>query len=155
MGSLTSATNLIGTAAGFADTAIQNEQSQRQLEAQHRLQEQQIAADNALQKAQIDLASAQSEIDRKSALKRAVARQNALTGASGIVSGDGSSEAVILGLYNESEEEAAQREELDTLKKASLNQTLSQRQSLNLLQRNQLNENSRTRSALSAFGGLF
>lgn len=155
MGSLSTATSLIGTASGFANTAINNNQSQRQLQAQHNLQEQQIAADNALQKAQIDTEAKAAEEDRKRALRSAVARQNAQTGASGIVSGDGSSEAVILGLFNESEEEAQQREERDTLRIASLDQNLTQRQNLNLLQRNQLAEDNRTSSALSAFGSIF
>ena len=88
-------------------------------------------------------------------MRRVIARQRAQFGASGISASGGSSEAVLLGLYNESEEEAAQREEIDNLKKAALDEDLAQTKSLNLLQRNQLEERQRATSALSVFGDLF
>jgi len=153
MGALAPA--LLTTGLTAATSMAQNSQALRQMEAQDALEEQQRAESNALQKAQIDADARTAEADRRRALRSAVARQNARTGASGIVSGDGSSEAVILGLFNESEEEAKQREESDALRKAALDQDLEQRQSLNLLQREQFAEQQNTKNALGAFGKLF
>jgi hypothetical protein len=96
-----------------------------------------------LQKEQIRIGASQAETERRAALRRAVARQRAQFGASGTGSDGGSAKAVLLGLFDESEEERAQRQTLDTLKTAAAEQGVSQQQRLNTLQLTQLRERNR------------
>ena len=109
----------------------------RQLEQQQKLQEAQALQDAANDKAQISIAAQQAENERRLALKRAVARQKAAFGGQGIASGDGSSEAVLLGLFEESEDEKQSRERLDKLRLQAIDQGLSQSVSANTLRRTQ------------------
>ena len=51
---------------------------------------------------------------------RAVARQRANFGSSGISSDSGSGQAVLLGLFDETEDELARREQLDNLRNRAL-----------------------------------
>ena len=81
-----------------------------------------------------------AEDERRAALRRAVARQNARFGASGIGGSGGSAEAVLLGLFDESEEDLASRERLDNLRNRSLDLNVAQNSSLNVLQRSQLQQ---------------
>lgn len=60
--------------------------------------------------------NAQIESARKDALRRAVARQRASFGAQGTGSASGSADAVLLGLFSESEEDRVKRERLDSLR---------------------------------------
>ena len=69
----------------------------------------------ALQRLQAEQA-AQMETARKDALRRTVSRQRANFGAQGTGSTGGSADAVLLGLFSESEEERAERERLDHLR---------------------------------------
>ena len=112
----------------------------KQLKQQQALEEKQLAQQNKLAKEQIALQTAQDEEQRRAALRRAVARQRAQYGASGVSSSGGSSEAVLLGLMNETEDELFRREQLDTLRNKALNQDFTQTKSLNLLQSTQLKE---------------
>lgn len=112
----------------------------KQLQAQQTLQEQQLAAQTALEKEKIETEAQQAEDERKSALRRAVARQKANFGAQGVGSGGGSSQAVLLGMFEESDEERQKREALDALRTGALDQDLAQTKSLNVLQRTQLEE---------------
>ncbi len=130
----------IGTLSGSDAQEQADELALEQLRAQQSMQEQQLAQQNALQKEQLALQASQDEEDRRDALRRAVARQRAAFGASGVGSGGGSSQAVLLGLANESDEERTQREALDNLRSTALDQDLAQTQSLNLLQATQLQE---------------
>ena len=112
-----------------------------QLREQQALQAQQLAQQSSLKQQEVALNSAQAEEDRLSALRRAVASQRASFGASGVGSGHGgSSEAVLLGLFEESEDERSQREKSDALKRQALDQRQTQSKSLNLLQATQLAE---------------
>jgi hypothetical protein len=86
-------------------------------------------------------------------LKRAVARQRAAYGASGIeANSSGSAQAVLLGLFDESEEEKNQREKLDTLRLNAIDQDVDQRSRLNVLQRTQLAEKQRLQQSLVGYG---
>lgn len=100
----------------------------------------------ALQKEQLRLSAEQSETNRRAALRRAMARQRAQFGASGISSGNGSAQAVLLGMFDESEEELQQRQALDSLKSAAINQGVSQQQRINTLQLTQLKERDRLKN---------
>lgn len=112
----------------------------RQLQQQQALQRKNMAAQNALEKEKISAQAVQAEESRRAALKRAVARQKASFGAQGVGSGSGSAQAVLLGLFDESEGELKNRERMDSFRLSALDQGLSQNQSLNLLQTQQLRE---------------
>ena len=75
-----------------------------------------------------------AESERLQTLRRAVARQRARFGAQGIGSGGGSSEAVLLGFFEESEQEKLKREQLDNLRNQSERLDVEGRHSLNLLE---------------------
>ncbi len=129
-----------------------------QLRAQQSLQEQQAAADAELNKQKIALDAQEAEEERKKALRRAVSRQRANFGAQGISSGSGSSQAVLLGLFEESDAEKQKREQLDAIRITSIDQDLAQQKSLNVLQRTQLQEKQKVNQLSTGerlFGSLF
>lgn len=153
MGSVTSITSGLNSIVGTLNTVNQtvglvnslsgSDQSTvalEQLQERQRLQEQQLAQQNALERERIAVQAAQDEEDRQKALRRAVSRQRASFGGSGVSSAGGSSQAVLLGLFDESEDELRQREELDSLRNRALDLEASQTRSLNLLQATQLEE---------------
>lgn len=124
-------------------TAQKEEQdlAMRQLQARQRSQQQSLEAETALEKERIAAGAAAEEETRRAALRRAVARQRAQFGASGIGNGnDGSTRAVLLGLFDETEDELAERERLDTLRQKALDLDVSTNRSLNVLQQSQLAE---------------
>lgn len=147
---LNMAGQVVNTVSAFrSDDAAQDRQAQyyaeqdqalAQLQQQQALQEQQAAQNAALDKQKIATAFAQSEEERRAALRRAVARQRASFGSQGISSGSGSSEAVLLGMFVESDAERAKREQLDALKSAAIDNDLAQQRSINVLQATQLAE---------------
>ncbi len=132
----------VNTIANVIDNPAkkQDDRVLRQLGQQQALQQQQARQDAALSRAQIETQGKEAETQRRNALKRAVARQRAAFGSSGVSQGDGSSEAVLLGLFEESEDQRENRERLDKLKIESLNQNLLQQSSKNTLARTQLEE---------------
>ena len=138
-----SAPQLFGALAG-QDTSAQERQQQlsmQQLKAQQALQSQQLAAQTALDREKITAQSQSDDEARQAALRRAVARQKAAFGSSGLGNqGGGSSEAVLLGLFDESEADLAKREQLDSLRNKALDLSLSDNNSLNVLQQSQLRE---------------
>ena len=71
-------------------------------------------------------------------MRRAVARQKTLFSSQGLSGSDGSGEAVLLGLYNDSTLEAGQNAQLDRLRAAALDQNLEQVKQKNLLEATQL-----------------
>ncbi len=156
MGALNAATGAISSLAGIASSAqllgntigafrnIANPERNddlalKQLQAQQNLNQQQLAEQTALERERIALQSSQDEESRRAALRRAVARQKAQFGASGITSG-GSSDAVLLGLFNETDDELQRRNQLDTLRNAALDLDIAQQRSVNILQATQLQE---------------
>lgn len=125
-----------------------NEQALNQLRDQQRLQERQATQAAALDRQEIAIKAEEVESKRRAALKRAVARQRAQFGGAGVSSSGGSSEAVLLGLFDESDEERATRERLDGIRLASIDDNLANRKSINTLQRTQLEQ----RQKLNALG---
>ena len=95
----------IGLAVNEISRRGSRDQALEQLQKRQALQQQQLAQDAALERERIALNTAQSEEERKAALRRAVARQRANFGAQGVGSGAGSSQEVLLGLFEESDEE--------------------------------------------------
>jgi len=141
----------VGLAVSEFSRRKSQDQSLKQLKKRQDL-DQKIAQQNAqLNRERIAIDSRQSEEKRKRALRRAVSRQRANFGAQGIGSGAASSQAVLLGLFDESDEERKRREELDNLRLSSIDQNLSQGASLNVLQRTQLEQRNNLRN-LSAIG---
>ncbi|MGH1455816.1 MAG: hypothetical protein ACRBDI_03455 [Alphaproteobacteria bacterium] len=134
---------LISQGVAMATRSTGNSQALSQLQARQDLQNRQAAAEAALAREQIALNSAQANEDRKKALKRAVARQRASFGGQGVGTGTGSSQAVLLGMFEESEDEQRKRDELDSFRLKSIDQDLSQSRALNVLQRTQLEEKTR------------
>jgi len=128
-----------------------NQQANNNLEQTHALEEAQSKANADLEKAAINQDAAADEKSRKAALRRAVASQKAGFGAQGVSSSGGSSEAVLLGMIEDSEDEQRESDNIATLKIAAIDQDLSQEKALNVLQRTQLEE----RKNLSSFGDLF
>ncbi len=131
---------------------VQRNDSLNQLQERQRLQEQQLSANAAQGRKKIALDASNAEEKRKAALKRAVSRQRANFGAQGIGNGVGSSQAVLLGLFEESDDERTRREGLDNLRLNAIDQDLNSRKSLNILQRTQLEERNKL-STISALNG--
>lgn len=124
----------------------------QQLQAQQRMQQQQIAADTALEKEKLAMQARADEDTRRAALRRAVARQRAQFGASGIGNaGDGSGEAVLLGMFSETESDLNNRAQLDGLRSRALDMNATNRASLNILQRTQLQERQKFERNLNSF----
>lgn len=120
-----------------------------QLQEKQRLQEKQAAQQAALDRQEILTKAQEAENQRKKALKRAVARQRARYGTQGLSGQGGSTEAVLLGLFEESEQDRSARERLDNIRYQAIDQNLNQQRRVNTLQREQLKEKNKLRNTLS------
>ena len=153
--------NAAGNIIGAYDNLRGDSSYYRDLQRQQTEQMRQMAENSALEKEKIRLSAEQTEAERRAALRRAIAKQKAKYGASGIESSGGSSQALLLGLYDESEEERQRRESLDALKSQAIDQNMDQQQRINTLQLTQLRERSRYNNrgsvftALGGLGGIF
>lgn len=125
-----SATSGIRSAYGdYRDTARQN----RYARDMFLLNEQDTADKAALDQKQIDLNAAEDSRQRQQALKRASATRKAAFGQQGINTSDGSGQAVLLGLFQESDEEQKYRDRLDAIRKESIAQDKENKRRRNLL----------------------
>jgi len=136
------------TSAARAENDFRDErQSQklalRQLQERQAEQQKQIEEDAALDRERIAVQAEKEDRKRRDALRRAVARQRANFGASGVSSTGGSAEAVLLGLFEETDSEREERERLDNLRFGAIDQNIDQRRRLNVIQRTQLQESQR------------
>ena len=143
LGTIMQVGSVLGTVASIAQPFIQDRADSRQQKQSNALQVQQMQQDAALQKEQNRVAAEGAEATRRAALKRAMARQRASFGAQGVGSSAGSAEAVLLGMFQELDEERANREKIQNLRAAALDQNVAQQQQINLLQQTQLRENQR------------
>lgn len=158
LNSVVGATNQIAGTIGLSTNSLEKQRRRElqskqnlalaQLQAQQSQNLAQAEADAALDRQRIAQDTNASEADRKRALKRAVARQRANSGAAGTSGLGGSSEAVLLGLFEESEEEKSRRDSLDNLRFSAIDQSLANRSATNTLRRTQLQERQRLQSAL-------
>jgi colicin import membrane protein len=130
----------IGTVAGIVQPFYKDSVNSKQAAQQNALQIKQLQQDAALKQQQTNLETQQAEEKRRTALKRAMATQRANFGAQGVGLGGGSSEAVLLGMFEESDQERSNREQINHLKTAALESGVSQQRQLNLLQQEQLRE---------------
>lgn len=134
----------LGAELAFQDSQDRNAQALNELQARQNAQLRAAEQNASLEKQRIALNAQESKRKRKAALKRAVSRQRVDFGAGGIASGaGGSSEAVLLGFFQESEAEKAERERLDNIRLTSIDQDLANQRRLNLIQRTQLQERQR------------
>lgn len=118
----------------------QQDMALRQLQQKQNIEELSAAEQAALERRNIAASAASAYDERRTALKRAVARQRAQFGAQGLGSDDGSGEAVLLGMFDESEHDKAERDQLDHLRYQALESDLSDQKRVNVLQRTQLKE---------------
>ncbi len=128
--------------------ALQHLQAQQKLSTHHQ------AEQNALARDRIATESRQAQEDRQRALRRAMARQRVAFGAQGINPSEGSAEAVLLGLFEETEQDRTDRERLDNLRYQALSQQESQREALNVLQRTQLQQQQRLNNMTTGYAGV-
>ena len=151
--------SVLSGGASLASKEFDNFQRRRELRAQQdtalkQLQEKQTedlerAAEKAIFDREKILADTdQRERDRRSSLKRAVARQRARAGTSGITASNGSGEAILLGLFDESEDERSERQRQDDLRLRAIDSDITNRQSRNLLEASQLREHQRLERSL-------
>lgn len=129
-----------GSSGAAEEKALRAQQdlAMKQLRAQQKLSEAQAEADAAQERQKIAADTAAAEETRRAALRRVVASQRAKFGAQGLAPEGGSADAVLLGLFEESDAERARRNELDTLRTAAIDSDLAQQRSVNLLQSAQL-----------------
>ena len=139
LGAVNQIVGAVQTLSGDSPGEREQDLALRQLQERQRLQQKQLVQSNALERERIATQAAADEEDRLRALRRAVSRQRATFGSSG-VSSDGSAQAVLLGLFDETEDELAQREALDNIRTRALDLNAGQTRSLNLLQATQLQE---------------
>ncbi len=143
LGGLASSPIATGLGVGLSafNTAAQyqnQQQSVDQLRQRQRQEEREAQQRSALELEKLEVEKAQAEEDRLNSLKRAVARSRANSSARGVsTTGGGSSDAVLLGLHGESEEDRQRREELDKIRTQSIEQSLDSVQQNNLLELSQ------------------
>jgi hypothetical protein len=141
---ITQGASLINNAISKDHSARDQEQSQKlalqQLKEQQDESLRRAQEDADAQRANIALQSQTDEQQRRDALKRAVARQRAEFGASGLSPTGGSADAVLLGLFDETERDRAARDALDNWRFNTIDQNLMQQSRQNVLQRTQLEQ---------------
>lgn len=144
--------NIAGASSGAGDTKREQELSLQQLQAQQAESLRQTKESAALDRQKIALQTQEAELQRRNALKRAVARQRAEFGSSGTGSSGGSAQAVLLGLFDEFDDERAQREHMDNLRLGAVNLGVAQQERINVLQRTQLAEKNKISRVSSGLG---
>jgi hypothetical protein len=120
---------MTGLYQSYDDSAGDYRAAKKQYEAN----ELDIVAKDAQARAQLALESAEETRKRREALRRTVSKQRANFGAQGIETSEGSGQAVMLGLFEESDAEKQYRDRLDTLKRAALDQDTDTKRRKNLL----------------------
>jgi hypothetical protein len=141
---LVAAISAFNAFTSYQQTHKEQKNAQSQLQAQQKLNEQMAQEQADLQKQQMAVEAEAAEKRRVAALRRAVARQKTLFSAQGLSAYDsGSSEAVLLGLYDDSATEGDQQKQLTGLRNAALDQSLKQQKQKNILEASQLAERNR------------
>jgi hypothetical protein len=131
----------LGAADAAKDSYLaQQDLALKQLQQSQRVQMRGLEEQAALDRAKVQADADAAEQSRLAALRRAVARQRAQSGVSGISSDDSSPQAVLLGLYNESDDERAAREQQDAVRSSVIDQGLAAQQRANILETAQLQE---------------
>ncbi|MAI62554.1 MAG: hypothetical protein CBB87_08775 [Micavibrio sp. TMED27] len=134
--------------SGNGQAVRQQELALQQLQERQNINLQQAKSEAALERARIDADNAARQEDRQRALRRAVAAQRANFGGSGLSSNSGSSEAVLLGMFEGNDVESAQDARRAQLLNAALDLDVANQSSLNVLQRTQLRQRQRLNDTL-------
>lgn len=133
-GVLPTALSVAGTANRIAQTRRENKHIKQ--ETQRQQQQQALQAD-------------QDAKARQEALRRAVARQRAAFGGQNIDSNEGSAEAILLGLTQQSDSEHMAQDRMLQLRQQALEQSAQNKQRKNLLSLNQAYDDLRLSSLFS------
>lgn len=112
----------------------------RQLRQRQASEEKIAATRTARDQMILDAESASTERRRLNALKRETARQNAAFGGAGVDSETGSGEAVLLGLFQESEDDKRDQDSITALRRQILTDNFAALKSRNLLDYAQTSE---------------
>lgn len=139
----------VATAIGIASKYAGNFQESRAASRQYKLEYQTSLQQKELNDKIRAAESRNAESARLQALRRSVARQRAMFSAQGVGSSGGSSEAVLLGLFDESEEDKRKREEMDGLKSRLEQVRIDGNNKQNLLQLTSLIEKQRLQTFFS------
>ena len=128
--------------AGESDTLknlrLQQAQAAEQLRARQGLEEELAARKKSPETAILQAESAAAERRRVQALAAASAKQRAVSGAAGVGSADGSGEAVLLGLFTQSDAERIDAEKLAEIRRQILDENFESLRARNLLEFTQL-----------------
>lgn len=148
MGGFNPINSLIGTVTdtiGLTQSARDADRSYNQARALYDQQAREIAQESKAQRNALALDAAKAETDRRDALRRASAKQRATFGGQGISADEGSGEAVLLGLLQDSEAEKSYRDRLDDLKRRTIAQDTDNKNRRNLLSLNNSYQNTYNR----------
>jgi len=163
MGGLTSFASTAMSALSLANTVAKGISSYREQSGLQQYEDNReegalrlaaLQQSNALEKEQNRINREAQEQERINKIRRLMAEQRARFGASGISSGDGSSQAVLYGLLEQSDEEAEKRDEAYTLKNRILDQNYAKEQSLNTLALTQAKERNNLKKVSALYNGL-
>lgn len=155
LGTVNTIVETVETLSGNSAEKQAQDLALRQLQDAQNLQQSQLAQQTALERQQLADAQAQEEKERKDALKRAVAAQRASYGASGVSSSGGSAQAVLLGMFDQTEDELEAARKSTALKNAALDLELEQSKALNVLQYSQLQQSQKLNDEIDSFSDLF
>ncbi len=138
---LQAAHDVAGTALRTAHGHAAYRQQARELDAQVEhvdLRQQQDQAEAAEQRARTERETEREQRRRRDALRRAVSRQRASLGARGLVAPEGSGEALLLGLVDESAADGAALDQERQARLATIDRDAEYRRRLNLIERSRL-----------------
>lgn len=134
----------VSTVAGLGGQAMRisngyNDASQayKNAQADYAQQEREIAQKEKSEREKLQIDADEAARKRRDSLKRTTAQQKAAFGGQGIDSNDGSGQAVLLGLFQQSDDEKKYRDRLDNLRNQSLTQNVDNARRRNLLQLNE------------------
>ena len=156
MGGITSVASAAVQTLGAVNSYQNNSgvREARQTKEKLNLENQQIQQKSILEKEQLNLKSQEDEKQRQRSLRAAIARRKASLGGQGVGSSDGSGNAVLLGIYDETEEERSDRQKTDNLRTKIIDTELDQKRRVNTLQLAQLKEKNRINKYTSAWDSI-
>lgn len=135
-----------GQLTAYGDSRAADRLALKQLSERNRSEEQLATQKAEREQAVLNAQASDDERRRSMALKRAAARQRAAYGGAGVESSDdGSGEAVLLGLFNENQQDQAAQDSIYSLRRQIIDDNLSSIKQRNLLEESQLAERNRKR----------
>lgn len=141
---------VMGAVNQFSNDSGKRDYKLREMQNQVNLQNAQAEAEN--RKQQYTLEAQVAEEERRNALRRAIAKQKAIYGASGIDSSSGSAQALLLGQIAESAQAQKDADALDAIKDAAVNLPVENQKRINTLQLTQLREKNKYDQYTAGYG---